>query len=653
MSYAIFDRSLSNISFSFNVGIGTTRALSRLHVIGDNCTVGNVGIGTTRPMQALHVVGNTHLSSNLGIGTTTPTSPCHIVANTTSAACRIIQQNGLGDALTVTASFPANTPAFVINSIGQIGICTSTPVQTLHVEGSECVSGALGIGTQNPVSTLHVVGNGAVMGNLGIGTLFPTQTFHVEGVQYVNGSIGIGTSSPTTALDVVGTITATSYNGLPSASTATAGIVMLDDTFPVTSTSSNVAPTVNALKRVYDLANRGTGGSSQWSSVSSGIVISSNVGIGTANPLTTLHVVGTQFVSGSIGIGTSTPSTALDVFGTIKATTYQGLPAASTSVTGIVRLDDTYPVISASANLAPTVNALKQVYDMANTKVSSQWATVVGGIHTSGNVGIATATPTTTLDVFGTIKATTYQGLPAASTSVAGIVRLDDTYPVTSTSVNLAPTVNAVKKVYDLANGKVSSQWTSVVNGIQIQSANVGIGTTNPQAALHVVGTTRGVPAIYATGTFNATSFTVNLQPTTYKVHVIYFRGVGTNLSGGVHACRLRVGTAGTILTSGYSKSLQTDTGTGDGPIIGPIAAGTQIAGTITTYNLDSGTSPQVLVDVSFSTPGNPVRVSGAFTLTSNNAASINIFGLYFTDFDGSNRISTASGEYYVVGYPL
>lgn len=64
-----------------NVGIGTTAASQKLHVVGNGYFTGNLGLGTSAPAQKLHVVGNTYITGNLGVGTSAPGGKLHVVGN--------------------------------------------------------------------------------------------------------------------------------------------------------------------------------------------------------------------------------------------------------------------------------------------------------------------------------------------------------------------------------------------------------------------------------------------------------------------------------------------------------------------------------------------------------------------------------------------
>src|SRR5262245_144097 len=91
----------------------------------------------------------------------------------------------------------------------------------------------------------------------------------------------------------------------------------------------------------------------------------------------------------------------------------------------------------------------------------SQWTATTTGrgiFYTSGPVGIGTATPTETLEIQGTVKATRFVG------DGSGLTGLQD-------------------------SGSSPSQWTTAANGaIYYAGGNVGIGTTPPAHALHVGG---------------------------------------------------------------------------------------------------------------------------------------------------------------------
>lgn len=140
-----------------HIGFGSNNTF-RVNVLG--C----IGIGTTQPSQKLHVQGNTYFSSNVGIGTFLPNAKVHLfstsaidnnyerggllVENTNSGSAGIVLQNlntrvenkswyigTYNDSLNILYGNTSNDIRMSFLSSGCIGIGTTLPIKTLHIQG--------------------------------------------------------------------------------------------------------------------------------------------------------------------------------------------------------------------------------------------------------------------------------------------------------------------------------------------------------------------------------------------------------------------------------------------------------------------------------------------------------------------------------------
>jgi Chaperone of endosialidase len=104
-------------------------------------------------------------------------------------------------------------------------------------------------------------------------------------------------------------------------------------------------------------------------------------------------------------------------------------------------------------------------------------AAVGGTLTVESTVGIGTATPTQTLEVVGTVKATSFQGSGAELTGVRG---------TDNTKVAKAGDTMSGALAISAPGTGLSITNNAAVGGTLTVGSNVGIGTTNPAAPLHV-----------------------------------------------------------------------------------------------------------------------------------------------------------------------
>jgi len=292
-----------------------------------------------------------------------------------------------------------------------------------------------------------------------------------------NGFVGIGMTNPSYTLDVAGNINVS-------------GSVLVNGT-PLSG---------------------GGGGSSQWGSAGSNIYYNSGfVGIGTVNPTTTLYVYGNS--------------------GTFIGTTIQNGSLGGNSYTLLSLLNDTglgcHLFINSSGRTADggaiSMATLRNDAGILRLQAQGGLANPTYGIILlpSGNVGVGSSSPQTTLDVAGTIQAQTafqsspsvvfpvigtlqavYLGQSGAAAARGTCVRIGDivgaAYYMTTGSTNLTfykdVSASTPVPVMYFSGGSVTGAVPTVVVSNQL-----GVGTA-PAYPLHVYqGSATFTPTAYFT----------------------------------------------------------------------------------------------------------------------------------------------------------
>ena len=376
-------------------GSASNSPVTRITVRG---TTGNVGIGSTLPTSTLDVIGNVKISNDLTVN---------------------------GSTLYVNATN------------NRVGIATTNPTSTLHVVGNALITGIATINNNLVVNggTLTV---DSTNNRVGIATTNPTSTLHVVGNARVT---GVSTFGTTNTVVVGGATTALIVNDAALITTTLTAARTI-----VTANNAAQTPSLSLTGTVYSNPNK------------NGLFSIGQLGFNDTDLVANFdHSVNSyaQIVFQNKNAGTQASTDFVVANDTAGPSSYYGdFGINASGFVGSSVWDDpngTYLYASAGSLSLGTDDA-KDVR-IATGSASNSPVTRITVRGTTGNVGIGSTLPTSTLDVIGNVK------------------------------ISNDLTVNG------------STLYVNATNN------RVGIATTNPTSTLHVVGNAR------VTGVVTATSF--------------------------------------------------------------------------------------------------------------------------------------------------
>lgn len=462
-------------------------------------------------------------------------------AGGTGTALRVTQ-SGTGDILKL---YSGSTGVLAVNDDGNVGIGTISPATLLDVNSKFNVlsGGNVGVGTASPVSLLDVNSKFNVLsgGNVGIGTTSPASLLDVNSKLNVlsAGNVGIGVVSPSARLDIKSAGASTGFAVRVQDSAGTNRIVILDNGNVGIGTTNpsafklemagNIGP---AADSTYDLGTNTV----RWANIyadnlygnitpigltSGGIIFANGdgaltqdisnlywdntnnfVGIGTSSPTAGLtvgtgtndlntpttsdvYIAGRLEVDGSTWLGDAAADT-LTVVGTLTATNVD-MTINNITINNNLNVNGNTTLGNASSDTL-TVNAGALTLSNASTldlAASSTALNIESGLldidTQNAKIGIGTTAPTAGLTV-GT--GTNDNAAQASSVYVTGNLEVDGS----SWLGDAAADTLTVTGSLSATNTSMALQSLSVSGSAYLatSSGNVGIGTTNPGAALAV-----------------------------------------------------------------------------------------------------------------------------------------------------------------------
>lgn len=515
----------NTISFA-NTSIGTTYGATN----GLNLASGNFGLGGPLTQNTRLNIGNTEVmyfqqsSGNVGIGTTSPLAKLDItntgngteLLRLSSERAWTFLQSGTGASTAlqlkdltggkafqivgsdnnITASFfnnasvPTSSRIYLLPNGGNVGIGTTNPTAKLQISGgSLLIDNSQQILFRNGTDTANIQAISLTSANnLQIGqdtTINSVQIQSGSAIQFRNnsaetmrilssGNVGIGTTNPSQKLEVNGNIALTNGGYIYGDSTTTSAALYTND-----GDGSKVIYSNSNLAVGYNVITATTNNTERLRIDSSG-----NVGIGTTNPLASLHLgsdVGTAASGIQLGSDVSLYRSSANTLKTDDALTV----GSDITLFG----DEIYYSGSNSSLYLESSSASDQTLYARNFGAGNMNVNIDGSLAIGTNLSIGSSQLVTNLnaDLLDGLHASSFVGTGSTG---AFISSLTNGVGISISGTGIGRTI-AVD--YDTANLALTGNKLTTIQPINttasVTFAKLGLGSTHALYLLNVGGT--------------------------------------------------------------------------------------------------------------------------------------------------------------------
>jgi hypothetical protein len=409
-------------------------------------------------------------SGNVGIGTTSPSTILHTISANTIAQARF-SSTGTGYApasiiLETSQSVNRGQGIYHYNSVSQETWFTGVPYLTdskkwiVANNGSQATFDSATAQLQNSLLTID-----SDTGNVGIGTTSPVTKLHIYGPN-------ITTSSDTVAQSVLRLTRDITDPSFPDRKDSAVDFML----------SRQQAASNNFPYTRFDIRLSGTTDSSTPTLDVMSLLYNGNVGIGTTAPTNKLHIVGDVYTTtGFVASGNS----YMNSIGNTSTNNNANISLTSSGVRASRNVADSNTAFAVTQTNASSTGAIQTWNNSAGE---------VARVAQNGNVGIGTTSPSQKLSVSGNVSISNNNSLLLLDT--VG----NPGFQIRNTSSNIALIHQANNGSLRYRAGFSSNSGNAHIFAVGADTeivrftndGNVGIGTSNPEVSLDVVGINGG-----------------------------------------------------------------------------------------------------------------------------------------------------------------